>query len=132
MHGMDFSPYVAIIVGLALFSIGVMLGYVLALHLQRKSSGGKLASELKAELDNYRDQVTEHFSRTSELFQTLTEQYRTLYDHLAEGAQGLCSPEPETPALEIPDTGLLEVPGAVSGQSEPGEKTAERGRRSGV
>lgn len=128
MHAMDFSPYVAIVVGLALFSIGVMLGYVLALHLQRKSSGGKLASELKAELDGYRDQVTEHFSKTSELFQTLTEQYRTLYDHLAGGAQELCSPEPDTPGLEIPDRALLESRTRGSEQAEAGEPAAEQRR----
>jgi uncharacterized membrane-anchored protein YhcB (DUF1043 family) len=104
---MDFSPYFAIVIGLALFSIGLMLGYVLALHLQRRSSGGKLASELKAELQEYREQVTEHFSATSDLFQTLTEQYRALYDHLSHGARDLCSPDPGTLRLDLPDRGLL-------------------------
>jgi uncharacterized membrane-anchored protein YhcB (DUF1043 family) len=52
----------------------------------------------RAELEIYRERVVEHFSRTSDLLQNLTLQYREVYTHLAEGARALC-PE-NTPALE--------------------------------
>ena len=39
---------------------------------------------------DYRDQVTHHFMRTSELVQEMTQSYRSVYEHLASGAQQLC------------------------------------------
>jgi uncharacterized membrane-anchored protein YhcB (DUF1043 family) len=52
------------------------------------------AKELDAELKQTREelvafkgQVTEHFSKTAELVNALTANYRSVYTHLAEGAQ---------------------------------------------
>lgn len=47
-------------------------------------------ARVQTELDGYRGRVTEHFTGTSELLRDLTEQYRTVYDHLAGGANELC------------------------------------------
>jgi hypothetical protein len=50
------------------------------------------------ELDRYRDDVSDHFTGTSELLRELTLQYRAVYDHLAQGAALLCPDD--APALE--------------------------------
>jgi len=47
-------------------------------------------AETRAELADYRDQVAGHFTKTSDLLRTLTLQYRSVYEHLAEGARALC------------------------------------------
>ena len=41
----------------------------------------------------YRDNVSDHFSLTADLVQHMTESYREVYQHLASGAQDLCSNE---------------------------------------
>jgi len=76
--------------------VGVLIG---------RSSGRaavKRCRELEAELaasvaalEKYRSEVGAHFSQTSELLRTLTHHYRTVYEHLAEGARTLC-PEQAT------------------------------------
>ena len=48
-------------------------------------------NELTSDFRDYRDQVTHHFMRTSELVQEMTHSYRSVYEHLASGAQHLCS-----------------------------------------
>jgi len=40
--------------------------------------------------EEYRANVTQHFSGTSELLRELTHKYRDVYDHLANGAGELC------------------------------------------
>lgn len=47
---------------------------------------------LKAEQEKYRGDVVEHFTGASDLMRDLTVQYRAVYDHLTEGATGLCPP----------------------------------------
>ncbi len=47
--------------------------------------------ELKERFSEYRDQVTRHFMRTSDLVQEMTQSYRAVYEHLASGAQSLCA-----------------------------------------
>jgi uncharacterized protein len=44
------------------------------------------------ELQSYREEVSEHFQHTGELFDRITRDYHTLYEHLATGADRLCSP----------------------------------------
>ena len=75
--------YVAIVV----LVFGVIFGAVSGFFVARAdNSGVKRAKELDIELKQTRDeliafksQVTEHFSRTAELVNTLTENYRSIY-----------------------------------------------------
>ena len=45
---------------------------------------------VQSELEDYRRDVVDHFSGTSEMLTSLTRQYRNVYDHLSEGAKLLC------------------------------------------
>jgi uncharacterized membrane-anchored protein YhcB (DUF1043 family) len=43
-----------------------------------------------SELDEYRARVSDHFAGSSDRFRDLSLQYRSLFDHLSEGARALC------------------------------------------
>jgi len=56
----------------------------------------ELENQIRDIKDNhlaYKDNVSEHFSLTADLVQHMTESYRDVYQHLASGAQDLCSNE---------------------------------------
>jgi uncharacterized membrane-anchored protein YhcB (DUF1043 family) len=78
--------------GVLLLILGVALGYLVAAI--RHSKMQARTDAVKAEYDAYRENVTGHFRETAVQFQALGEQYRSLYRHMADGAQALC----ETPA----------------------------------
>ncbi|MBT00293.1 MAG: DUF1043 domain-containing protein [Oceanospirillaceae bacterium] len=76
--------------------VGVAVGLVIGYLLGRGGEGKKqqLTEELdnaRAELARYKDEVTEHFETTAELVNGLTDQYRRVHQHLATGAQSLCT-----------------------------------------
>ncbi|MFN3165307.1 MAG: YhcB family protein [Pseudohongiellaceae bacterium] len=78
-------------------AIGVVFGVVIA---SRYSSGPMRVRELENQIRGlkenqreYKDSVSDHFSMTAELVQQMTESYRDVYQHLASGAQDLCSAE---------------------------------------
>ncbi len=46
----------------------------------------------REELQRYRQEVSTHFQRTGQLFDRITSDYRSLYEHLSSGAEQLCAP----------------------------------------
>lgn len=76
--------------------IGLLMGFLLSNRLsasakQRKQIGDKLR-QAKEEQAIYERKVAEHFVRTSDLVNNLTESYRSLHQHLASGADTLAGP----------------------------------------
>lgn len=67
--------------------IGVFAGAAIGRYVdpQRQQNMGQEASLKKAqdELANYRQQVREHFSQAAALIQTLSDQAKTVHDHIA-------------------------------------------------
>jgi len=111
-------------IGLIVFAVGIACGAGLVLAL---SGSGRRAAELQDKLDRlqqefaaYRDQVEQHFRKTSELVQTMTESYRNVYEHLATGSQALCQDPVSTPQLDIPQNAMLDT---ESDSNEDGEPT---------
>ena len=86
--------YLAAITCLA---VGVVVGVLFASKLNVGSSRvQELESQVRTLKENhneYRDSVSDHFSMTAELVQHMTESYKEVYQHLASGAQDLCSTE---------------------------------------
>ncbi|MCH7816534.1 MAG: DUF1043 family protein [Proteobacteria bacterium] len=78
-------------------AVGVVVGVVFASRLNTSPSRvQELESQIRDLKDNhtdYRDSVSDHFSMTAELIQHMTESYKEVYQHLATGAQDLCSSE---------------------------------------
>jgi uncharacterized membrane-anchored protein YhcB (DUF1043 family) len=90
--------------GILVFSIGLALGcmatYLAVARYGRTRELQKELNQLKDHFTDYRDQVTRHFMRTSELVQEMTQSYRAVYEHLANGAQHLCGDENDVNLLE--------------------------------
>ncbi|MEN8107383.1 MAG: DUF1043 family protein [Pseudomonadota bacterium] len=83
----------SVVLGAAIGSIATYL--VVARHGRTRKLQDEL-DHLKERFTDYRDQVTQHFMRTSELVQEMTQSYRAVYEHLASGAQNLCGGQLET------------------------------------
>ena len=67
------------------------------------------AAELKTEISEYKESVSDHFQTTAGLLHDMTEQYRSVYEHMAAGAQQLCDTEQATSQIESLRAGLLPV-----------------------
>ena len=70
-----------------------------ALRKESERSAAELAAakaqieRAHGELDQYRTRVSDHFAGASDRFRDLSLQYRSLFDHLSEGARALCGGE---------------------------------------
>jgi uncharacterized membrane-anchored protein YhcB (DUF1043 family) len=83
-----------IILGAVAALVGLGLGWLLG---RRLSSEGQKYRDMERKLDQvlqdkkaYEDEVVEHFSDTAQLLNKLTESYRDVHNHLAQGAGSLC------------------------------------------
>ena len=109
---------IALIIGGA---IGCLIGWYSALA-SRGDSKRKIILELESQLDqarqnkvDYEAEVTEHFSRTADLLNKLTDDYRSVYTHLANGADQLCGDQisMSEPALSAPPHDATDKPQLV-------------------
>jgi uncharacterized membrane-anchored protein YhcB (DUF1043 family) len=123
-----------------------LIAFGLGFLAARLSSGAarrsrELDEELQRsrnELAAYRAQVSSHFSRTAKLVNELTANYRTVYQHLAEGSRSLCNgdgprlealQEPTAVAPAIPDRTPDEVAAhSASPETPPSDGLPERRR----
>lgn len=82
---------------IACLVVGVVIGVVFSSRLNSSASRVlELENQIRDIKDNhltYKNNVSEHFSLTADLVQHMTESYRDVYQHLASGAQDLCSNE---------------------------------------
>ena len=99
-------------VGLITFAFGIACGIGIANLMpgnrRRAQELQEKLQSLQQEFDSYHDQVGQHFLKTSELVQKMTESYRDVYEHLATGSQALCQTPVNTPRLDIPEHPTLE------------------------
>ena len=101
--------------------IGSLIGWYSALA-SRGDNKRKIILELESQLDqarqnkvDYEAEVTEHFSRTADLLNKLTDDYRSVYTHLANGADQLCGDQisMSEPALSAPPHDAADKPQLV-------------------
>ena len=76
--------------------IGGVAGWYLAMNARRDNKRKRIL-DLESQLDqaaqsraDYEAGVSEHFVKTADLLHKLTDDYRAVYTHLAEGAEQLC------------------------------------------
>ncbi|MTI14760.1 YhcB family protein [Sansalvadorimonas verongulae] len=83
-------------IGAIAFFTGLVMGAV-AYHFFAGggNAGGSRAriAELEAELKDYQNKVSDHFSTSAHLVNRLTETYRDVHEHLATSASELCTDE---------------------------------------
>lgn len=80
--------WILALVGVA---VGLVVGYLLGRGGNSKQQMSRELEATRGELERYKEEVTSHFETTAELVNGLTEQYRRVHQHLASGAQTLCS-----------------------------------------
>lgn len=98
-------------ISIIFFAFGLGSGFFIA-YLTIKHDGRvkELEDELsKVQVDHtkYRGKVSQHFEKTAELFEDMTERYRAVYQHMASSAQTLCEERPPALQLDIVDRGRL-------------------------
>lgn len=99
-----------IIVGLVGLLAGAAVGALLFRSLDTRSQNRALeerALRAEGELKRYQQDVAEHFAKTSELVNGLTQSYRDVYEHLANSALKLTTPALSRQILESANTQLL-------------------------
>lgn len=95
------TPEYTLAILVAVASATLILGLALGLLMGRRSSPeSQKYREVERKLDQvlqdkkaYEDEVVEHFSDTAKLLNNLTESYRDVHNHLAQGAANLCQGE---------------------------------------
>jgi len=100
--------------GLIAFLLGIACGagftYLMSGSGRRRTTDlQEKLDQLQQEFDSYRDQVGQHFQKTSELVQTMTDSYRSVYEHLASGSEVLCQDPVSTPRLDFPQHARLDT-----------------------
>ncbi len=103
---MDFFS-LSLLVALLAFATGIAVGLAIYKFMHSDDARArKLEDELiqlKQEHQDYKQGVTEHFSKTSDLVNNLTEDYVKVYKHLAESAESLTDVK-ITPQLSQPES----------------------------
>jgi len=101
--------------GLIGFAFGTVCGLAIAYLTFTRTTRGQVKT-LEASLESerqknseYREQVNQHFRKTSDLVQRMTDSYRDVYEHLASGSAALCQDPVSTPQLDIPKQPVLDT-----------------------
>lgn len=129
MYSLDIVIGTAIVVLIIAGIVGFIMG-------RRTTAGSQQARELEKRLDqvtrdkqHFEDRVTEHFTETATRLNALTENYRAVHEHLAEGANTLCAGNPSVTVSRLGgdsdlDANLLNAqpPRDYAPKSSPTEK----------
>ena len=91
--------------GIVCLALGVVLGVIFSKRSGRNTNRIK---ELESQIiaieerhEQYKGDVSEHFDVSSDLIQQLTQSYKDVYQHLAMGAQDLCTSEVANKMLPV-------------------------------
>ena len=108
-------------IAIGCLAIGIVIGAAFTRQLGTHAARVK---ELEEEIENimesheeYRENVSEHFNVTSELINQMTGKYKEVYEHLASGAQDLCSTQVAEKLLPIESDAVFEK--ETSGDEPP-------------
>ena len=83
-----------VFVGIGCLLAGAAIGYFLANKKPEQQSRAALEkqfTDMQQQQQEYQQQVSSHFDRTAELLNDLAESYRSVHNHIAEGASSLHS-----------------------------------------
>lgn len=83
--------------------VGAVIGFLMGRSGGSSNRQAELAEQLESsrtELENYKLEVNDHFEKTASLVNDLTHSYKDVHEHLATGAQGLCTPGSINLAIE--------------------------------
>lgn len=113
-------------IGLA---IGAAVAYVLTRSdsklQQRNEELKKQLEEAGQDLATYKQEVANHFMKTADLVNNMTDSYRSVHEHLAQGANALCSEQLGVEQLDIRQTTLLDKSDKIVDIEKADEKPEE-------
>lgn len=97
-----FPELLVMAVAAALVGIGLGIGLARAFNQesQRSRELEKQLQEANKDLKLYQQEVSEHYVKTAKLVDDLTESYRDVHNHLAEGAATLLSTRGAAPLMK--------------------------------
>ena len=108
------------IIGIITLAVGALIGYLLGRSGDSSNKQQQLIDQLnesQRELGEYKEQVNSHFEQTAALVNNLTESYKAVHQHLAQGSEALCLTEHTPVELDkapmqsrISDQSEVEVP----------------------
>lgn len=113
------------IIGIVALAIGGLIGFLLGRSgsdASERQALNRQLDEARADLGNYKQEVTEHFEKTAELVNQLTTAYRDVHQHLAQGAQTLGASESATLALKDDMKPRLEATDSKAAEPETAEE----------
>ncbi|MDT8437446.1 MAG: DUF1043 family protein [Wenzhouxiangellaceae bacterium] len=87
--------------------VGGAIGAVLAWWWSRGHGGEQNLAAIKAENEQFRGEVNQHFVETARLINQLTDSYKAVFDHLSSGAEKLV--DEKTLAEQMPRVSSREV-----------------------
>ena len=96
--------------------IGLIVGVIAGLYFARlddvsnrqKNQLQQKLHDTEQQLQSYQAKVTEHFLTTASLVNSMTESYKAVHEHLAQGASELCDAQVTVAQLDMPATKMLE------------------------
>ena len=104
-----FSLEILVMVSAIVFCIGGLLGAIISRTLLPPEQQKELEQSLqltRQELNQYQQDVAQHFAETSKLVNNLTQNYKDVHEHLAKGAVQLTNSEISRKILEAGDETL--------------------------
>lgn len=115
---------------------GLFVGVIIA-TLIRRSEPAKVDTDalesIKAEQEQYRREVSEHFAESAQLVSKMVESYRDVYLHLAEGSEKLADVDMERLGIEFHESNAVvaeqaadDVPADSAETEKNDEETAEK------
>ena len=110
------SVITLVILGVAILCAGAGIGYWVG--RSGLAGGNAKLEKVEGEFAEYRQSVNKHFSQTASHFQTIGEQYRELYEHMASGAKSLCASDDASQVLPFNETPAIESDRDVSSEAE--------------
>ncbi len=118
MLQLQWTTFAAAII--AAIAIGLILGRLFASKEgKNKSSLRKQLDELKKQHQLYQINVTEHFSRTTDLIAELNTNYSRIQEHLHQGAEEFLKPEYQLESARTGETTLEDLAPEADPKSEP-------------
>ena len=127
-------------IAIGCLAVGIVIGTAFTRQLGSQAARVKeLEEKIESMMESheeYRENVSQHFDVTSVLINQMTGKYKEVYEHLASGAQDLCSTEVAEKLLPIQSDAVFEnettsnepvqidAPKDYATKSEPGQAGA--------
>jgi len=81
------------VVTIAALVLGLALGMMLVTLWNNKKGSRSTVKEMEQRLDDYQHKVEDHFAKTADLIDNLTDSYQAVFTHLSESAEDLLTDE---------------------------------------